>query len=253
MNRIDVVKSVMRKNRTYTYLEIGVSKGHTFLSVGARRKIGVDPRNQLKLRDVFSQKGEWPLKFWKLWSLAKQSLKLEKSFFFEMTSDDFFYRIPHVFSEYKIDTVLIDGLHTYQQAVRDVLNCCKYLSPHGVIIMHDCNPQTYAEAVPAESIEQAAALNVPGWDWLWCGDVWKSIVYLRSQIHDLNAFVLDADRGLGIVTKGKPETVLSYTQEAIEKMDYKDLEKNRAELLNLKPVSCFYDFITQLKSKQRSA
>ena len=78
---------------------------------------------------------------------------------------------------------------------------------------------------------------------MWCGDVWKTIVRLRSERRDLNIFVFDYDYGVGVITRGEPEGMLSFTEEEIDKMTYEDLEKNRKNFLNLKEASFFENFL----------
>ena len=61
--------------------------------------------------------------------------------------------------------------------------------------MHDCCPTTPSMAFPAKSFAEAEAqnMNLPGWTSDWCGDVWKTIVHLRSSRNDLAVAVLDCD------------------------------------------------------------
>ena len=247
LNRIKIVQSVIDRTRAQNYLEIGVSKGETFLSVSAGNKIAVDPKDAVEFKKFFSMPAG--KRFW-LMKIAKRFrgfLRLEKSRFFELASDDFFDRVPHLFSQNKIDVAFVDGLHTYEQALRDVLNCLKYLSPGGVILMHDCNPRTEAMSVPAVSVEEAASKNVSGWRGDWCGEVWKAVVHLRSAFQDLEVFVLDCDSGVGVVHRGHPAGRLFFSSEQIEKMTYQDLAKDRQNLLNLKPTSYFNEFLSRLK------
>ncbi len=77
---------------------------------------------------------------------------------------------------------------------------------------------------------------------MWNGDVWRTIVYLRSQRPDLTVFVLDCDQGLGIVTKKKPADTLPMEATAIKNLTYADLVDNRQAFLNLKPANYFFDF-----------
>ena len=228
-------------------MEIGVSWGHAFLTINAQRKIGVDPKNLLPVHRFTRDLDTWLLESKKAYRLIRQMLGLENIFFFEQTSDCFFRDNADVFEQKQIDVALIDGLHDYGQALRDTENCLKHLSPHGVIVLHDCNPANPAMAVPANSIEEAAAKKVPGWDDLWCGDAWKTILHLRSQRPDLNVFVLDCDMGIGIVTRGQTSRPLSMTLEQIQKADYQDLVKNRKSWLNLKAPSFFTEFLSTLK------
>ena len=156
-----------------------------------------------------------------------------------MTSDDFFATESELLANHGLDLVLVDGLHTYEQSLKDVLNSLKYLNDGGVIVIHDCHPSSEAAAYPVQS----EARNIPGWKGAGMGDVWKTIVYLRSLQPDLNVFVLNCDCGLGIVTKGTPENMLEYSEEDIAHLTYKDFEPNKERLLNLKRPDYFNHFL----------
>jgi hypothetical protein len=80
---------------------------------------------------------------------------------------------------------------------------------------------------------------------VWSGDVWKSIVYLRSLRHDLRVAVLKCDTGVGIVRKGTPESRLAYTPAQIEALSYSDLAADRKRLLNLKPPRYLNEFLAE--------
>ena len=246
MNRISIVQAIIRKLKAQSYVEIGVSLGHAFLSIDAPKKIAVDPKNLVRLHPITLKKDDWILEFKKAYRFILKLIGKEDSRFFEMTSDDFFKMQAHLLEERKVDVAFVDGLHTYGQALRDAENCLKYLNQGGVIVLHDCNPISAPMATPAESFQEAVARNAPDWNKLWCGDVWKAIVYLRSFYKDLHVFVLDCDMGIGIMTKGSPENPLHYSSEQISTMTYSDLEANRDQLLNLKPVSCFDTFLSSL-------
>lgn len=151
-----------------------------------------------------------------------------------------------MFNKDKIDVVLIDDLHTHKQSLKDVENCLKYLSEKGFIVMHDCNPVTESSAYPVSSYERAEKSNLKGWTGKWCGDVWKTIVYLRLKRQYLNIFVLNCDYGVGIITKGKSKNTLNRFNINIKNLSYKYLKKNRKKLLNLKNENYFYKFLKLL-------
>ena len=70
--------------------------------------------------------------------------------------------------------------------------------------------------------------------WVWCGDVWKAIVYLRSMRDDLEIATLDCDFGVGVIRKtDKKVPTLPFDKETISQMRYEDLQKNRQFFLNL--------------------
>ncbi len=229
LNRSKVIQEFINYKKYKTYLEIGVLEGETFLNICSRRKIAVDPYIKISIRK-------------KIASIRRCYLNIF-SRYFEMSSDEFFKSKTKLLEKYGLDIILIDGLHTYTQSLIDTKNCLKYLNKDGVIVMHDCNPPSESAAYPANSIEEATSLNLPGWDGEWCGDVWKTIIYLRSIQRNLNVFVLDCDFGLGIITKGEPESIIEYSKEEIDDLTYQELEKYREKILNLKSTEYLKAFL----------
>lgn len=229
MNRTEVIQSVMDKKNARTYLEIGVEAGINFFLLKAKRKIAVDPNF------LFSQKHR-----------IKRTIQNPYNFFarfHQKTSDDYFADVKN---KDQPDVVFIDGLHSYQQSLKDVNNALAIMNEEGVIIMHDCSPPHEAAAQPANSWNHAASMNLPGWTNEWCGDVWKTICNLRSNRKDLRVFVLDCDYGLGIITRGKADDNLELSEQEIEKMTFDKLSENRQYLLNLKDVSFFPEFLKSI-------
>lgn len=223
LKRYTIIQELLRKRSNPTYLEIGLALGENWFRIRSSRKIGVDPRS------VFTS----PRLPW-YYRAAFQVSRATGSQFFVETSDDFFaQRAPTVFAHEKIDVAFIDGLHTYEQSFRDVQNCLRYLKSDGVIVLHDCNPPTAAATAPTP----AEALRLSGNRGGWNGDVWKTIVRVRSEHRDLVVSVLDCDEGLGIIRYGTPTSTLAYTPDAIATLTYQALDANRRTLLNLQEVS----------------
>ena len=177
------------------YLEIGVRLGDSFRYIKAREKIGVDPcrtKPMLKLRD-----GEA---------------------FFETTSDDFFQGpAVQLFAEKKADVCLVDGLHTFRQALADVLNAAKILQRDGVIVLDDVYPDTEDKACP---IAHGRA---------WNGDVWKTMALLRSTQPHWEVASLPVDEGVGII---RPH---GHTARAIDSADIARFERLPYEVLAADP------------------
>jgi hypothetical protein len=227
MNRLTLIRTLMEQKGLSNYLEIGVFNGHVFFRVKSTFKIAVDPEFVF---DTSRKIGKIIVNPYNLFNK-----------YFSKTSDDFFAEdAPLLFAQKKVQIALVDGMHEYSFALRDVENTLQYLSDDGVIIMHDCNPQTKEEA---GTFQEWKALGKGQWN----GDVWKTILYLSSCRNDINVFVLDCDQGLGIITKGKPENKLNYSLEDINSFNYKDFDANRRQWINLKPTGYFYDYF-KLKS-----
>lgn len=222
MTKEEILQAVLDDLGQGTYLEIGVRRGASFGGVAAHAKIGVDPRLSLSRGARL------------LWR-ARRLLGVGRERLFEMTSDTFFARASTLAPGLRVDVALVDGLHTYEQALRDVENILPFLVPRGVVALHDCNPTTAAMAHPTSSLAAAAAAAPPGWSGQWTGDVWKVIAHLRASRDDLHVFTLDCDFGVGLLTRGRPESRLALTPADIAGMSYADLEARRTEILNLKP------------------
>jgi hypothetical protein len=222
MDRLKVVTTLMQQKDLKNYLEIGVFNGGVFFRVKSKFKIAVDPEFAFDAARKFGKAIVNP------YNLFNR--------YFEKTSDDFFQQdAKTVLRENKVQLALVDGMHEYGFALRDVENTLEYLSDDGVIVMHDCNPQKKEHAGTYEQWRSKGSGH-------WNGDVWKAIVHLRSLRKDVNVFVLDCDHGLGIVTKGKPESPLSFSAGEIGSLTYDDFAANRQSWLNLKAANYFHEY-----------
>ena len=159
-----------RTIRPASYLEIGVDKGATLmLARPPTVAIGVDPRL-----------GAGPIAL---------QLTVETHLYAE-TSDDFFAsgRLRALLSDRPLELAFVDGLHTFEQALRDFVNVEARCGPRSVAVIHDTLP-------PDEASQSRERRSV-----LWTGDVWKAIVCLREYRPELDLLTLPAaPAGLTIV------------------------------------------------------
>lgn len=221
MERFTVIQEIIDKKNAQTYLEIGVWGGICFNLIKCPIKIAVDPKILIEERNP-------------------------DNYYFEMTSNKFFRKKRNFLKKNLLDVVFIDGLHTYRQALKDVKNSLKYLNEGGVIVIHDCNPPSQSAAIPVKSLNDLKKLKLPKNGNIWCGDVWKTIVHLRSKRKELIVFVLNCDFGIGIVTRGKPYNKLNYNLKKIKNLNYKDLATKRMKLINLKNPEYLKEFLSTL-------
>ena len=181
MQRIEFINKIIEKYQYKDYLEIGVRGGVTFRSIQCNNKTGVDPVGNPT---------------------------------YKMTSDEFFKQ-----NKNKFDIIFIDGLHTKEQALRDVENSLKVLKSGGIIVMHDCNPHAEYLQVDEDDPRKQSA---------WCGTVWKAWVSLRRKRSNLFMYVVNTDFGLGVIKKGIQECLKDDTE-----LTWEYLHNNRQMLLNL--------------------
>ena len=185
--RWDLIDYLIQKNKFENYLEIGCDDDQLFSKVNIRNKIGVDPVSGGNIRKK---------------------------------SDDFFST-----NKDKFDLIFIDGLHVYEQVKKDILNSLKFLNENGMILVHDCLP---------DSLSKQA---VPRYKMKWNGDVWKAIVDLRQR-EDLEIYTCEIDEGIGIITKKKNTSILKLDK-PVKKLKFKDYFNNYKEYLRVIELSDF--------------
>ena len=166
-SRSEIIQKIIDSKKYKNYLEVGCDKDENFSKINVEKKIGVDPLNGGTLR---------------------------------MTSDDFFKT-----NNEKFDLIFLDGLHTYEQTIKDIDNSLKFLNNHGVVIIHDCLPKKIWNQI------------VPRVYGHWNGDVWKAIVHSRIYSNS-DSYTCIADHGLGIIFKRKNRDLLEL------KKDFKNLK-----------------------------
>ena len=160
-SRLDMINYFIKKNDYKSYLEIGCDKNQIFSQITLSKKIGVDPYSGGNVRK---------------------------------TSDDFFKENVE-----KFDLIFIDGLHVYEQVKKDIINSINFLNKEGVILVHDCLPDTIGKQA------------VPRYKMQWNGDVWKAIVDLRQR-DDLEIHTCFVDQGIGIIKKQINSSILKINK-----------------------------------------
>ncbi len=220
MTRYDIINLLVRRHRLRRYVEIGVADGSCFFQIRALRKWAVDPKFAFR---------SGPRRRY----LRHSPVHLLTDRYFEMTSDRFFETHGDDIERFGPQLFFIDGLHTYEQSRRDVVNALRYLPRNGFIVLHDCLPPNHAASVPAECRDHAEAMGLPGWTGAWCGDVYKTVLWLRSQRLDTVVDTVDTDFGVGILRWGTNAHPLRLSSDAIEDVGYDELIANQASYLGL--------------------
>ena len=181
-SRINIIQKIIDKQKYSNYLEIGCDNDENFSKVIIKNKIGVDPLKGGTLR---------------------------------MTSDEFFRE-----NKKKFDLIFLDGLHTYEQTIKDIDNSLKFINTNGVILIHDCLPKKIWNQI------------VPRIYGHWNGDVWKAIVHSRTYDH-ADTYTCIADHGLGVVFKRKNRNPLILNLKNLKKLKFSDYYNNHNKYMNL--------------------
>ena len=179
--RWDLIEYLINKYKYSDYLEIGCDQDQLFSKVRIKNKTGVDPISGGNIRK---------------------------------TSDQFFRE-----NKNKFDIIFIDGLHTYNQVKKDILNSISCLKDEGIVLVHDCMP---------DSLSKQA---VPRYRMSWNGDVWKAIVDLR-QNENLEIYTCKIDQGIGVIKKKRNSSILKI-EKNIKDLKFKDYYKNYEKYLRV--------------------
>jgi hypothetical protein len=190
-NRIALVNLLISKKHDPAYLEIGCASNSLFDSVPCNRKIGVDP-------------------------VAGGNIR--------RTSDDFFGSNTQLF-----DIVFIDGLHTYEQVRRDVINSVNFLKPGGYIAMHDMLPGSWVEH------------HVPRISGDWTGDVWK-VAFEISQSKAIDFKIVKIDHGVGVLRLTDERANLADHRGELKEKEFEYFYTNIAKL----PIIEWQEFVDWL-------
>lgn len=139
------------------YLEIGLYEGQTFRSVDAAVKVAVDPKFAFDLDAARSAEPE--------------------SQFHEVTSDEYFGSVA---PGEQFEVIFLDGLHTFEQTLRDFTNAVSFLSRHGVILIDDVTPISHLSALPDERRFQELRQMLGVESGAWMGDVFRLVYFLDT-------------------------------------------------------------------------
>ena len=190
MNRTDIINYLIERYNYKSYLEIGVQYPQSnFFKVEIEYKTGVEPYPVADL-------------------LHKHIV--------ELTSDMFFKSLEH---NVKYDIIFIDGLHTREQCLADILNSLKHLTDNGTILVHDCLP----------TAEYQTSIEDNGRE--WTGDVWKSIVDIKEK-DGLDISTIDTDWGIGCIRLNANNVGFENPIE----LTWENYSLLRHELLNIKSI-----------------
>jgi hypothetical protein len=177
VTRSEVLRAILSLFDSPSYLEIGVNSGDTFFALEAARKVAVDPNFVF---DVDTARSREP-----------------RACFFAVESDRYFGEL--IGPEERFDVIFLDGLHTFEQTLRDFCNAVHFLSDDGVIVIDDVVPNSYAASLPDEAIvvKLRAELNDP--DQSWMGDVYRLVFFIDTFFQQYDYATVTENHGQLVV------------------------------------------------------
>ncbi len=174
MLREQVVAGFLALHDAPNYLEIGVHSGLTFHPQKAALKIAVDPKFQFAL------------------PVPAVTPEVE---YHEVTSDEYFGRIAS--PGRKFDVIYVDGLHTAEQTLRDVLNAVECLRDDGVIIVDDVIPSSYGASLPdfEDFLRVRHMIPCETSGHAWMGDVYRVVFFVETFMQGFEFGVVEENHG----------------------------------------------------------
>ena len=170
----DLFAEIHAKHQPRVYLEIGVATGKSLaLARTGTRALGIDPALAAQGSQFYYSPENLPQRY-------------------GMTSDDFFATVDvsKEMGQPCFDVAFIDGLHHFDQVLRDFINLERFADKDSVILIHDCLPI----APQVATRERSTAF--------WTGDVWKIIPCLKAVRPELEIVTLPAaPAGLALVRR----------------------------------------------------
>lgn len=195
-----------------SYLEIGVSKGSTFLHAPFPHKVAVDPKFGCKAQDT-----------------ARET-------YHEITSDAYFAQLG---DDVRFDCVFIDGLHHWEQALRDFDNVLQHTHYNSVIVVDDVYPcdefsvlRSQEKAVALRLVHEPRSKNALAWH----GDVFKAAFMIAYFYPDISFVTIDSGYGnpqMLCWRRDREKMPTGLTAEHIERLDYAGFLRYK-EVLNLR-------------------
>ncbi len=182
--RMAFISLATNKFSNCKYLEIGVANNFTYNSIPVIDKTGVDPIKGGNLR---------------------------------MTSDNFFKNNKKMF-----DVIFVDGLHTFEQCRKDIINSINFLNIGGYLFIHDLIPRNFME-------EFVPQMGEP-----WCGDVWK-VSHELNKTKNLEFFIIKANSGVGVVKKNEKNVEYFDDYINLKNLKFKDFLNKNDELNYIDP------------------
>ena len=185
---LDALQRLGHRIKAQSYLEIGTLDGELLRRISCEA-VCVDPLFQLSAGGV---KRTTPLHL------------------YQTSSDEFFCTnaLARIYP-YGVDLAYIDGLHLFENVLRDFINTERNCHKSSVVLIHDALP---VNSRMAERERRMGGDGEPAriHDW-WTGDVWKLLYVLKRWRPDLRVEVLDCPpTGLVQVTNLYPgSTALS--------------------------------------------
>lgn len=204
VRRWQVMRRLVNLYDAPRYLEIGVCQGKTFDKVPAPRKVAVDPAFRF--------------------DHAAMAQAHPEAAYYPVPSDDYFGSYADPKDEF--DVVYLDGLHVYDQTLRDLLNALERLQPRGVIVIDDTRPSTYISAMRDHRESYRERVRVGSTNKEWMGDVFKVVYFIQAFCPYLRYATIANNHGQTVVWRGTRDEAPRFNLSGIVDLTFEDFTES---------------------------
>lgn len=213
VRRWQVVQTLLDQFDSPRYVEVGVNKGNTFRHLSAALKVAVDP------------------KFLFDWE-AERREHGPNAQYHQVTSDVYFGSI--VDADQQFDVIYLDGLHTFEQTLRDLTNALAHLAPQGVILIDDVRPPSYHASLPDHAAYLKVRQHVKDARAAWMGDVYKLVWFIDTFMPSLSYATIANNHGQAVVWRERRVGVTERSVAEVADLSFESVVLSR-EVLHLRP------------------
>ena len=206
MLRAEVIQGLLALFGAPRYLEIGVHSGETFHAVTAARKVAVDPAFRF--------------------SIAEAAEADPTAEFHPMTSDAYFAATPGDAETF--DLVFLDGLHTFEQTLRDLMNALARVRADSIIVIDDVLPNGHPAAIGDPDVFVRYFDAVPGTDRAWMGDVYRLVYFIAAFMPAWSYATVAENHGQLVMWRQPRDVVHDRTVEAVSRIGYTEVALDKA-------------------------
>lgn len=202
------------------YLEVGIFAGKTFNGVNVETKVGVDPMPHSSL--------------------------LDKSNINVMTSDTYFSKNHE--KGVKFDIIYLDGLHTFEQTLRDFNNSLHYSHDKTIWLIDDTVPVNFASAMDslgeANEFYSKSNHNHPR---PWMGTVYRLIYFIHDYLPNYS-YMTYQEHGQTVIYRKYRDNITPYLDNIIRlsSLSFEEFEYSKDAVMNFKDSTTIENVLVEL-------
>lgn len=200
--RHNVLRRLTNLYEEARYLEIGVCEGATFNLVPAARKVAVDPEFRFD-HERAARSGGPGVEY------------------HQVTSDEYF--ASRVDPGEQFDVIYLDGLHVFEQTLRDLMNALAHLQPRGVVVVDDTRPPTYLASLPDRDNFFAVRRWMGIDDQRWMGDVVKVVWFVEAFCPQLSFRTISNNHGQTVLWRHRRAEVPQRSMGEVDGLTFERL------------------------------